>query len=108
MDATDTALAIALVHAHGVCARESSSYWMYMNSHGRDIMGYSFNTVLIFFFSKPVFRLLHAFHKRSLERVEISLRHHRQPLPLALQPAWTLLWYDKFKYYGQRHQTIYF
>ena len=25
MDATDTALAIALVHAHGVCARESSS-----------------------------------------------------------------------------------
>ena len=26
MDATDTALAIALVHARGVCARESSSY----------------------------------------------------------------------------------
>ena len=29
MDATDTALAIALVHARGVCAPESSSFNIY-------------------------------------------------------------------------------
>ena len=43
--------------------------------------------------SKSIFRFLLALHRRSLEKEEINLHHHQWPLPLALQPAWTLLMY---------------
>ena len=39
MDATDTALAIALVHARGVCAPESSSFFV-CNQESMNIISY--------------------------------------------------------------------
>ena len=39
MDATDTALAIALVHARGVCAPESSSFFL-CNQESMNIISY--------------------------------------------------------------------
>ena len=51
--------------------------------------------------SKSIFRFLLTLHRRSLEKEEINLHHHQWPLPLALQPAWTLLMYEKKKFWSE-------